>query len=426
MSNLKDFETFVNVRCSHCSRFYAPWCGHCQRLSPQYQKAAENLKGIAKVAAVNCDDDENKSFCGRMGVQGFPTLKIVRPSKDPKRVGKPNIEDYQGARTGKAIVEAVVAAMQNHVQRVTDADIEKFFNEKNETVKALIFSEKGTTASMTKALAVDFLGGITFGQIRNNQKEAVEMFGIQSFPALVVLPGGAADAELYKGQMHKDEMSKFLSKFAEPNPDAAGKAAKEAPKSKSTQTSESSSSSTSTPPPVPTFPVLESPEALQSTCLTPKSATCILLLLDSWASSQSDSAAAPPSLKAMAAMYAKRGKSMPNAYAVPASNNGGFNLLGVLELKDGYEKLLAVNGKKGWYQQFNPGVEAFDATLAESWIDGIKMGDGKKEKLPEGIVAEEVVKGESEDKVTEESTEPESEQEPIQIEVEEAPDHDEL
>ena len=90
--------------------FYAPWCGHCQRLTPEYTKAAKALKGVVKVrlnyscelpeykriidqiGAVNAD--EHKSLGGQYQVQGFPTIKIFGQNKN-----KP--EDYQGERTAK-------------------------------------------------------------------------------------------------------------------------------------------------------------------------------------------------------------------------------------------------------------------------------------------------------------------------------------
>ena len=78
----KDFDSNIN-RSNHTSivEFYAPWCGHCQSLKPAFEKAAKSLSGLVKVAAVNCDEEANKPLCGQMGVQGFPTLKIVRPGK---------------------------------------------------------------------------------------------------------------------------------------------------------------------------------------------------------------------------------------------------------------------------------------------------------------------------------------------------------
>merc|ERR1719312_1870308 len=76
--------------------FYAPWCGHCVRLGPEYKKAASALKGVVKVGAVNAD--EHQSLGGQYGVKGFPTIKIFDKNKN-----KP--EDYQGARDAKGLID---------------------------------------------------------------------------------------------------------------------------------------------------------------------------------------------------------------------------------------------------------------------------------------------------------------------------------
>src|SRR4051812_24672100 len=98
-----------------------------------------------------------------MGVQGFPTLKIVRPRKGG---GKPVVEDYKGERSAAAIVEAVVSGINNHVTKVSDKDVDRFLSEKNETAKAILFTDKGTTSALIKSIAIDFLDVITIAQAR--------------------------------------------------------------------------------------------------------------------------------------------------------------------------------------------------------------------------------------------------------------------
>jgi protein disulfide-isomerase A6 len=56
--------------------FYAPWCGHCKALEPEWNIAATKLKGQVKLGKMDVDDATNKPIGARFGVQGFPTIKV--------------------------------------------------------------------------------------------------------------------------------------------------------------------------------------------------------------------------------------------------------------------------------------------------------------------------------------------------------------
>ena len=60
--------------------FYAPWCGHCKRMKPEFEKAASILEENdppVNLVKVDCTES-GKDTCGKFGVSGYPTLKIFR------------------------------------------------------------------------------------------------------------------------------------------------------------------------------------------------------------------------------------------------------------------------------------------------------------------------------------------------------------
>jgi len=67
-------------------KFYAPWCGHCKRMSPAWDETAARLAGEVNVAKV--DVTANKNLGTRFDVKGFPTLLYIRQGKVYKYKGK--------------------------------------------------------------------------------------------------------------------------------------------------------------------------------------------------------------------------------------------------------------------------------------------------------------------------------------------------
>jgi protein disulfide-isomerase-like protein len=59
-------------------KFFAPWCGHCKRLKPDWDKLAEKYEQSVLVADVDCTGS-GKELCEKYKVQGYPTLMSFSP-----------------------------------------------------------------------------------------------------------------------------------------------------------------------------------------------------------------------------------------------------------------------------------------------------------------------------------------------------------
>jgi len=103
--------------------FFAPWCGHCKSLAPEWEKAAKRLHGKVNVAAV--DATVHGGLASRFNIRGYPTIKVFKAGVK----GQP--EDYQGGRTADAIVSfasslAAPPAQPKPVHQLTSSEV---FNE---------------------------------------------------------------------------------------------------------------------------------------------------------------------------------------------------------------------------------------------------------------------------------------------------------
>ncbi len=94
--------------------FYAPWCGHCKKLMPEWEKASGEVDPVINFGKLDCT--AHKSICGNYGVQGYPTLKFFTAGK---------VEDYNGGRgksdlTSFAGLKAQTAKPPKELQEMVD------------------------------------------------------------------------------------------------------------------------------------------------------------------------------------------------------------------------------------------------------------------------------------------------------------------
>lgn len=106
----KEFDNHLKENKQSLVEFYAPWCGHCKKLAPEFEKAAVELKG--KVALGKVDATEEKDLASRYNVKGFPTLVWFEDGKEA---------EYDGGRTSDTIIEWVKSMTGAAVTEVSQA-----------------------------------------------------------------------------------------------------------------------------------------------------------------------------------------------------------------------------------------------------------------------------------------------------------------
>ena len=82
--------------------FYADWCGHCKKLKPTWDSAAEtvNKDDDMKMVKINCGDGtpEQKEIMSKYNIDGYPTILIIKNG-----VATP----YEGERTKSSFISTV-------------------------------------------------------------------------------------------------------------------------------------------------------------------------------------------------------------------------------------------------------------------------------------------------------------------------------
>ncbi|XP_048781442.2 protein disulfide-isomerase A6-like [Ostrea edulis] len=222
--------------------FYAPWCGHCQQLAPEWKKAATALKGVVKIAAVNAD--EHQSLGGQYQIQGFPTIKVFGANKNSP-------SDYQGGRNADSIVDTALSKLKSLVQdrlkgrggsggrssgggksgggsaddviELTDSNFEKLVLDSDDMWMVEFFApwcgHCKNLAPHWQSAASEMKGKVKFGALDATVHSVMaNRYGVRGYPSIKMFPSGKKDGEAMEydgGRTSSDIVSWATEKLAE-------------------------------------------------------------------------------------------------------------------------------------------------------------------------------------------------------------------
>jgi len=185
--------------------FYAPWCGHCKALAPEYAKAAGKLKSEeSEIRLAKVDATVQNELGERFKIRGYPTLKFFVD-------GTPL--EYTGGRTSDEIIQWCKKKSGPPSVTVNSVDELKTLQSENEVLVLGLFkdvnSEQATVFNNVAKLVDSVAFAITseqavFDELEVKASESLVLFkkfdeGRENFE-------GTFDAESVKRFIHANQL----------------------------------------------------------------------------------------------------------------------------------------------------------------------------------------------------------------------------
>jgi len=196
-----NFQTAIDTNSLVLVEFYAPWCGHCKKLAPEYAKAASILSeknSAAKLAKV--DATEHKELSQQFGVKGYPTLKFFKNGV---------AQEYTGGRTADTIVQWIDKKSGPAATPLANKDEANSFVADNKVAVIGFFTDPAAKEAVAFTTAADANEDVNFAITSN--KEVFSLFDVQDDAAVIILKKFDEGRNNLEGDITVETVANFVS-----------------------------------------------------------------------------------------------------------------------------------------------------------------------------------------------------------------------